>query len=76
MCVGIAIGVLADRHQILVRERTTTALIGEDDSGIRMRIVKLSEPDAEGGFDGEIQDVHFENAAGERIPNIPLGSPY
>lgn len=36
-----------------------------------MRIVKESEPDADGGFVGQIQDVHFENGSGKRIPNIP-----
>jgi hypothetical protein len=40
-------------------------------TAIRMRIVKKSEPDANGGFIGEIQDTHFENAAGMRIPSIP-----
>jgi Holliday junction resolvase len=40
-------------------------------TAIRMRIVKESEPDADGGFIGLIQDIHFENAAGKRIPSIP-----
>ena len=33
--------------------------------------MKKSEPDADGGFIGEIQDTHFENSAGMRIPSIP-----
>jgi len=40
-------------------------------TAIRMRIVKKSEPDADGRFIGEIQDTHFENPAGMRIPSIP-----
>jgi hypothetical protein len=40
-------------------------------TAIRMRIVKKSRPDADGGFIGQIQDTHFENAAGMRIPSIP-----
>jgi hypothetical protein len=39
---------------------------------LKMRIRKLTEPDPEtGGFDGEIQDVHFVNSIGKSIPNIP-----
>jgi len=38
---------------------------------IRVRIRKLTEPDSEGGFDGEVTDAHFENPLGERVPEIP-----
>jgi len=40
-------------------------------TAIRMRIKKLTEPDEGGAFDGRIEDVHFVNAEGTRIPNIP-----
>jgi hypothetical protein len=40
-------------------------------TAIRLRFHKLSEPDEAGGFDAEIQDPHFVNSSGERIPNIP-----
>ncbi len=40
-------------------------------TAIRMRIKKLSPPDDNGGFRGEIEDIYFTNPAGERIPNIP-----
>ena len=37
-----------------------------------MRIRKLTQTDPRtGGFDGEIIDPHIENAAGDRVPNIP-----
>jgi len=40
-------------------------------TAIRMRIQKLSKPDDEGRFRGVIQDTHFVNADGERLPNLP-----
>jgi hypothetical protein len=41
-------------------------------TAIRMRIRKMTPPDpGTGSFDGKIHDVHFSNANGERIPNIP-----
>jgi len=40
-------------------------------TAIRMRVEKLSEADATGGFEGRITDVYFINADGERLPEIP-----
>lgn len=41
-------------------------------TAIRMSIRKLSVPDPETrGFKGVVDDVHFRNAAGEQVPNIP-----
>jgi len=40
-------------------------------SAISMRIEKLSEETADGGFEGMITDVHVTDPHGERIPEIP-----
>ncbi len=39
-------------------------------TAIRMHIQKLTEPDEKRSFEGRIDDVHFVNAVGIRIPNI------
>jgi hypothetical protein len=39
-------------------------------TAIRMRIKKLSEMDEKGRFDGQITEVYFVNASGQRIPDI------
>jgi hypothetical protein len=40
-------------------------------TAIRMRIKKLTAPDKNGSFEGQFEDVHFVNATGSRIPDIP-----
>jgi hypothetical protein len=40
-------------------------------TAIRMRIEKLSKTDDKGRIRGVIQDTHFVNADGERLPDLP-----
>jgi hypothetical protein len=40
-------------------------------TAIQMRIKKITKPDENGAFEGRFEDVHFMNADGTRVPNIP-----